>query len=319
MLKKSEVENSLYARELTKDYLYRITAKALANLEAYPNGFSPAEIWMHTRNFLSELGTVDKESRKAFLQELSHTYHMKLSQIERNGTTICRSKDEVDATMTCIFYCAQLRLFSSSSSYEDNPNSALIDELTEAMAIMNHPILKVMYCVVKEEEEAYARLYGEEPFILSDPFEEYNPVSDSDIERVCNHYAQRIERYLDKDHVEAFFSLWEKILDDEKICEALKEDRTVSGDEHIELNTVFNAKLLFNIYGMLFRRGFFVSSIRGETPLAALLTTHYDISKGKKVKAIYSYFRSESAVVKKQFIGSAEDVMDSIIRLIESL
>ena len=105
------------------------------------------------------------------------------------------------------------------------------------------------------------------------------------------------------------------MIEDPVIVAMMREDRGINGDERDELGVAYNAKAIFNIFGMLFKRDFF-TGIKGYEPLAKAVTGHYDSETQKKVYAKAEYFKPEQVGIGRQFLGFGGDLAAMIVKKI---
>ena len=305
-------------REFIKTQLFRNASRTLIRLETDAGGLTAAEVWTEVQELIGELRTLDADDRDIMVSEFYTNTRRKVREIRRDGREVFRPDEDVERTVTCIFYCLALCLEATTKDQEHNPHNNLLDALVEEMIRLDHPILEKLHKGIKEDGDRFELRDGRELIEEKDPLQtedEWTPK----LERVFKHYADRIGKYVERDHRNAFYRLWDILLQDTKVSQVMRQPKPVAGDEHKELGISYNAKAIFNIYGMLFRRGFFDSSIRGETPLAAKLTEHYDCETNNNTKAKYEYFKSEMDEIRDQFRGMDPDVEKHVIGLITTL
>lgn len=309
-------EDSRMFREFMKNQLFRSTVRSLTHLETLSDGLTPAEIWVEVNNLLSELRSVNKSDREVMVSQFYINYYHKMRELERGGRIIPRSYQDVDRTVTCIFYCLELCLESNTTDHSANPNHELIEALTLELKTINHPVLDDLRRGISEDVIRYQRLPAStQPPV--DPLEQLDLDWNTRLEKVFNHYSRRMERFIEQSHYESFCRLWKTLCNDTQVSEQMKVPNLIKGDEHRELCVCYNAKLLFNIYGMLYRRGYFLPSIKGETPLSIQVSEHFDAETGMKVSARYEYFKPESVKIKPQFLGAYPSFYSHIAELLE--
>ena len=301
-----------------KTQLFRNASRTLTRLETEVGGLTAAEVWIEVQELIGDLRTLDADDRDIMVSEFYTNTRRKVRAIKRDGREVIRPDEDVERTVTCIFYCLALCLEATTKDQEHNPHNNLLNALVEEMIRLDHPILEDLHKGIKEDGDRFESRAGRELIEEKDPLQaedEWTPK----LERVFKHYADRMWQYVESSHREAFNRLWDILLTDLRASQAMRQPKPVAGDEHKELGINYNAKALFNIYGMLFRRGFFVASIRGETPLAAKLTEHYDCDTNKNTTAKYEYFKSEMNGIRDQFRGMDPDVENYVIGLITTL
>lgn len=301
-----------------KTQLFRNASRTLTRLETDAGGLTSAEVWTEVQDLIADLRTLDADDRDIMVSEFYTNTRRKVREIVRDGLKVFRPDEDVERTVTCIFYCLALCLEATTKDQEHNPHNNLLDALVEEMIRLDHPILEDLHKGIKEDGDRFEARAGKELIEERDPLQvedEWTP----QLARVFKHYADRMWYFVESSHRDAFNRLWDILLTDIMVSQMMKKSQPVAGDEHKELGISFNAKALFNIYGMLYRRGFFVASIKGETPLAAKVTEHYDCETNNKTKAKYEYFKSEMEGIKPQFKGMDADVERHVIGLITNL
>lgn len=310
-------EDSRKFREFMKTQIFRNASRTLTRLETDAGGLTAAEVWTEVQDLISDLRTLDADDRDIMVSEFYTNTRRKVREIARDGLKVFRPDEDVERTVTCIFYCLALCLEATTKDQEHNPHNNLLDALVEEMIRLDHPILSDLHKGIKEDGDRYEARAGKELIEEKDPLQvadEWTPK----LERVFKHYADRMWQYVDRSHADSFNKLWDDLLTDVQVSEVMRLAVPVAGDEHLELGIDYNAKCMFNIYGMLYRRGFFVASIKGETPLACKVTEHYDKRTNNKIKAKYEYFKSEMSGIKTQFKGMSPDIEKHVIGIIEN-
>ena len=309
-----EEDNRVFKKHL-KNILFKSSARSIVQLEALNGGLTPAEIWIEVNNLLDELRSVDKNDREVMICQFRIIYYRKFSELERNGKIISRNSDDVNRTLTCVFYCLKLSLKANYPDLSSNPNKDIIEALDMMLNSINHPILDELKRGIKDDVLYYQQKDGKTQ-LPSDPLIEPDNDWNTQLYKILGNYSQRTERLIEQTYIDSFCLLWQNLGKDTRVSQQLKIPTVIKGDEHTELGVCYNAKLLFNIYGMLYSRGFFKPSVKGETPLSALVSEHYDIRTGMKVRARYEYFKPESVNVKPQFLGADPDLYCHIDKLI---
>ena len=314
----SAEEDKKKFREFMKTPLFCNASRTLTRLETDADGLTPAEVWTEVLELIGELRTLDAEYRDIMVSEFYTITRRKVREIERDGRKVFRKDEDVERTVTCIFYCLALCLEATTKDQAHNPHNHLLDALVEEMIRLDHPILEKLHRGIKEDGDRLELRAGRELIEEKDPLkveDEWAP----QLERVFKHYANKMWSYVESSHRDAFNRLWDILLTDPAVSQVMKKPIPVAGDEQKELGISYNAKALFNIYGMLYRRGFFVAGIRGETPLAAKVTQHYDRDTNNLKGAKYEYFKSEMNGIKEQFRGMDSDTERHVIDLITTL
>ena len=88
----------------------------------------------------------------------------------------------------------------------------------------------------------------------------------------------------------------------------------MKGSEEKELGVAYNAKAIFNIFGLLYNRDFFMG-IKGAKPLAIAVTKHYDSETKDEVYARSDYFKPEQVNQDQQFLGFGSDLQERIVKM----
>jgi len=311
-------EDSREFRRFMKTQLFRNASRTIARLETDAGGLTAAEVWTEVENLLGELRSLDAADRDIMVSQFYTNEKRRVHEIERDGHKVFREKDDVERTVTCIFYCLALMLEATTKDQPNNPHNDLLDALVEMMIDMDHPILADLHKGIKEDGDKFEKRAGRELIEEHDPLEvedEWLP----QLRKVVEHYANRMYKHVERSHQAWYNTFWNQMLSDGIFIQTMKEPKLVAGDEHKELEVKFNAKCLFNIYGMLYRRGFFVGTIKGETPLAKHVTEHYDSETNDKTKAKYEYFKSEGERIANQFKGMTADVEQHVLKTLKSI
>jgi ABC-type oligopeptide transport system ATPase subunit len=134
--------------------------------------------------------------------------------------------------------------------------------------------------------------------------------------RVFDHYSNRMWDKVERTHQERYNKFWNALIEDSVIVAMMRDDKSVKGDEHEDLGVKYNAKAIFNIFGMLFKRDFF-TGIKGYEPLAIAVTEHYDSESLKKVHAKAEYFKPEQTNTLPQFLGITSDLRERIVKMMK--
>lgn len=312
-------EDSRKYREYMQDDLFRCTARTVTHLETLAGGLTPAQIWNEVLNMRSVLRQLDARDRDVMLYQFHISYRYSLMrETELNYADTPRSDSDIDRSLTCLFYCLR---FSLDAVWPDgvasNPNHDLIEAIDAELDHIGHPVLAELRRGISEDAIRYVRLNG--PLHAVDPLSQGDDDLPGRLKRVTDYYSERMDTYLEPGHRESFYRFWEALAADAQLCGLLGEPVFIKGDAHTELGTGYNAKFLFNIYGMLYRRGYFLPSIKGETPLSVLVSGHYDSETGNNVKARYEYFKPEGVGCRPQFKGAAGPVLKRISSLIDTV
>ena len=311
-------EDTKRFRKFIKLPLFRNASRTLQHLETDAGGLTPAEVWTEVENLLSEMRTIMPEDREVMVAQLVNNIKRRVRGIRRDGEEVLRTEDDIKRTTTCIFYCLALVFEATSKDAKSNPHNDLLDAMVEEMIMMNNPVLESLHTGIKADGDRYEARAGHELIEESDPMVTEDEWSEN-LNRLIDYYANRVWGKVKAERRDAFNSFWEEVKKSGQLSETLRKKCIVQGDEHKELGFDYNAKCVFNIYGMLFRKGFFVSGIKGETPLAKLVTRHYDGDTGNEVYARYEYFKHDQNGILPQFCGMPNDVENMIVELIKTI
>lgn len=301
-------------REFLDSQLFRNASKALTHLETDAGGLTAAEVWQEVENLLVDLRTTDADDREDMVSLLYSKVKRRVRIIRRDDESAApRTDAEVERTTTCVLYCLALRLEATTRKQDENPHNDLLDELVDELIRMHHPVLAMLYHEIKTQGDKNERRNKVVPEL--DPLK-VEDKRKADLLKVVNHYANRIMKDVEYKRRDAFSLFWDKVMEDDRICQLLMEFVPISGDEHKELGITYNAKAMFNIYGMLLKRGVF-SGVKGPTPLAKRLTEHEDCDKLKMVSAKYEYFNTESVGIDSQFDAMSGDMKEHVAHTIQ--
>lgn len=307
-------EDTRKYREFLKSQFFRNSVRTLTSLETDMDGLTPAEIWTEVEHLINELRKTEPEDRELLVSHLHSLTRRNVQVIRRDGQEVKRTDSDVDRTETCIFYCLALILEATSRDERENPHHYLLDALVKKMMEIDHPILPQLHKGIKGDGEMFEERAGRELIKEDDPLKVADKWTET-LRKVFDHYANRMYSYVKRERRHEFDALWKAFANDGMVSELMKENVPIKGDEQKELETGYNAKALFNIYGLLFRQGFF-SGIRGETPLAKELTEHEDPETKNTVIAKYEYFKSDQAGIKPQFNALDRDMYEHIMKMI---
>lgn len=303
-----EEDNRKY-REFLKSDQFRYAANALSEYETDEGGLTPAEVWQEVNMLLEYLKTVDSDDRDVMVTQLFNQEKRRLKCIERDDGVIRLDDDAMDRTLTSVFYCLALRLERTCKTQSENPHNDLIDAIVLKLNKIHHRILPFLHYVInqdgeKGEKKSRSEMRPLDPLAVNEDWEEK-------LSEIINHYSDRMWNYVKSSHQTAYNEFWKKLIQDEKLIALMAEDKCVKGDESFEFGVAYNAKAVFNIFGMLYGRGYF-QQITGWKPLAEKVSEHYDGKTNNKVKAKAEYFKIEQRGTLNQFFGIPSDLLDII-------
>lgn len=303
-----EEDNRKY-REFLKSEQFRYATNALSEYETDDGGLTPAEVWQEVNMLLDYLKTVDEGDRDVMVTQLFNQEKRRLKTIVREDGPVTLEGESIDRTLTSVFYCLALRLERTCRIQSKNPHNDLIDAIVLKLNKIHHRILPLLYYTINRdgdngEKKSHSEMLPLDPLSVNGDWEEK-------LREIFDHYSERMWKYVNSSHQTAYNEFWEKLTQDENIIALMKEDRCVKGDESNEFGVAYNAKAIFNIFGMLYGRGYF-QQINGWKPLAEKVSEHYDRKTNNKVRAKAEYFKIEEAGTLSQFFGIPSDLLDKI-------
>ena len=304
-------EDNKRFREFLSSPQFRYATKAITHYETEDGGLTPAEVWHEVDELFAYLKGVEAENHADMVVQLFLQERRRLKTLERDDDKQTLAGVQMERTLTTVFYCMALRLERTCKVQKNNPHNDLIDAITLELARIHHPILALLHVTINEEGDMQEAKTGKKMSEL-DPMRE-----DEDwkvtLGRVFDHYSNRMWDKVERTHQERYNKFWNAMIEDPVVVAMMQEDTCVTGAEKKELGVAYNAKAIFNIFGMLYERGFF-TGINGWKPLAIAVTEHYDIETKKKVQAKAEYFKPEQVGTLKQFLGISSDVMEDIVK-----
>lgn len=304
-------DNARY-REFLKSPQFRYATKAITHYEYEAGGLTPAEVWHEVDELFNYLKTVEAENHADMVIQLFSQERRRLKSFERDEEAATLNEDQMARTLTTVFYCMALRLERTSKVQKKNPHNDLIDAITLELARIHHPVLALLHYTINRDGNIQEAKTGKTMSEL-DPMRE-----DEDwkvtLKHIFDHYSdKRMWKYVERSQQDRYNKFWSALIEDDVIVAMMREDRTVKGDEHKELGVKYNAKAIFNIFGMLYKREFF-RNINGFEPLAKAVTEHYDSETLKRVQAKAEYFKPEQEGTLPQFHGFGNDLMERIVK-----
>lgn len=307
-------EDSRRYREFMRTQLFRNVCRTLTRLETEEGGLTPAEVWHEVELIINELRGMEAEDREVMVSQMVTNLRRKLKVIVRDEVTVTRNGEQLDRTLTCILYCLALRLEATTKRQEENPHNDLLNALVEELGHINHPCLPLLYYYILADGERNERrmqtVPEENPLIIHDVWAQQMGV-------VVNHYADRMWPMVCRERREAFSRFWERALGDSVFSSLLRIRKNIAGDEHRELGVDYNSTFIFNLYGVLYKHGFFQADrVRGWNSLAKGVSGHQDREKGKEVMAKQEYFKCMEIGVSSQFCAMSADQMEHIEELL---
>ena len=306
-----EEDNKRY-REFLSSPQFRYATKAITYYETEDGGLTPAEVWHEVDELFAYLKGVDAEDHADMVVQLFSQERRRLKTLERDGETLILETEQMGRTLTTVFYCMALRLERTCKVQKNNPHNDLIDAITLELARIHHPVLPLLHYTINKDGDLYEARMGKE-------MSELDPMSEDEnwevaLKRVFDHYSNRMWQKVERSHQERYNKFWDLMIEDSVIVAMMREDRSVKGDEHEELGVAYNAKAIFNIFGMLYKRDFF-TGISGWEPLAKAVSEHYDSKTMKQVHARTEYFKATEQVgIQQQFYGFGSDLTERILK-----
>lgn len=306
-----EEDNKRY-REFLRSPQFRYATKAITHYETEAGGLTPAEVWHEVDELFAYLKGVEAEDHADMVIQLFSQERRRLKTLERDDEPATLNEDQMARTLTSVFYCMALRLERTSKVQAQNPHNDLIDAIALELARIHHPVLALLHYTINRDGDIYEAKTGKTMSEL-DPMREDEDWKVS-LERIFDHYSNRMWKYVERQHQERYNKFWNAMIEDEVIVAMMSQDTNILGDEQKELGVKYNAKAIFNIFGLLYNRKFF-TGINGYDPLARAVTEHYDSESQDKVQARADYFKPEQINQKPQFLGFGSDLREEIIKL----
>ena len=307
-----EEDNKRY-REFLSSPQFRYATKAIIHYETEDGGLTPAEVWHEVDELFAYLKSVDADDHADMVVQLFSQERRRLKKLERDGEILTLENGQMERTLTTVFYCMALRLERTSKVQANNPHNDLIDAIVAELGRIHHPLLSLLHYTINKDGDIYEARMGK-------TMSELDPMSEDEewkvaLMRVFDHYSNRMWPKVERSHQERYNKFWDSLIEDPVIVAMMSEDRSVKGDEHKELGVVYNAKAIFNIFGMLYQRSFF-TGINGWEPLAKAVTEHYDSETKKQVHARNDYFKAhEQAGILPQFQGFGSELVERIVKM----
>lgn len=309
-----EEDNKRY-REFLSSPQFRYATKAITHYETNDGGLTPAEVWHEVDELLAYLKGVDAGDHADMVVQLFSQERRRLKTLERDEEATTLAGEKMERTLTTVFYCMALRLERTCKVQKKNPHNDLIDAIAMELARIHHPVLALLHYTINQDGDIYEARTGKTMSELDPMREDEN--WEVALKRVLDHYSNRMYPKVEREKRERYNQFWDAMMEDSVIVAMMREDRSVKGDEHEELGVVYNAKAIFNIFGMMYKRDFF-TGINGWKPLAKVVSEHYDSKTKKQVQARADYFEAQEQVgIEPQFFGMSDDVKERILKLID--
>lgn len=306
-----EEDNKRY-REFLSSPQFRYATKAITHYETNDGGLTPAEVWHEVDDLFAYLKGVETENHADMVVQLFLQERRRLKTLERDDDDQTLNQDQMERTLTTVFYCMALRLERTCKVQKKNPHNDLIDAIVEELGRIHHPVLALLHYTINKDGDIQEAKTGKKMSEL-DPMRE-----DEDwkvtLERIFDHYSEHMWKYVDREQRERYNKFWDALIEDDVIVAMMQEDTCVKGSEEKELGVKYNAKAIFNIFGMLYNRDFF-TGIKGVKPLAIAVTQHYDSETKDQVEARSDYFKPEQVNLEQQFLGFGKDLMERIVKM----
>lgn len=306
-------EDSRLYRDFMRTQQFRNASRTIERLETENEGLTPAEVWKEVNDIINYLRGAEAEDRTDMVSQISGNLRRKLKNIERDGEHIeGRKREDVERSMTAILYCLALRLEAASKDQRTNPHDELIDALVNELDHINHPLLPLFYYYINADGVANERkgkmVEVEDPMVVKDGWQYQMKV-------IVDHYANRMFGHVDRQRQDAYNRFWNMAMKDMMFSGLLRQKRNIAGDEHVELAVDYNSTFIFNIYGLLYKRGFFCD-IHNWASLAKAVSNHYNAETLKYCQAKQEYFKFMEAGVLPQFNAMSPDQLNHMDQLI---
>lgn len=309
-----EEDNKRY-REFLSSPQFRYATKAITHYETNDGGLTPAEVWHEVDELLAYLKGVDAGDHADMVVQLFSQERRRLKTLERDEEATTLAGEKMERTLTTVFYCMALRLERTCKVQKKNPHNDLIDAIAMELARIHHPVLALLHYTINQDGDIYEARTGKTMSELDPMREDEN--WEVALKRVLDHYSNRMYPKVEREKRERYNQFWDAMMEDSVIVAMMRDDRSVKGDESEELGVKYNAKAIFNIFGMMYKRDFF-TGINGWKPLAKVVSEHYDSKTKKQVQARADYFEAQEQVgIEPQFFGMSDDVKERILKLID--
>lgn len=310
-----EEDNKRY-REFLRSLQFRYATKAITHYETEDGGLTPAEVWHEVDELFAYLKGVDADDHADMVVQLFSQERRRLKTLERDEESTTLAGEQMERTLTTVFYCMALRLERTCKVQKRNPHNDLIDAIVEELTRIHHPVLALLHYTINQEGDLQEAKTGKRMGEL-DPMREDENWQVA-LKRVIDHYSNRMWPKVERGHKDRYSTFWDALIEDQVIVAMMRDDRSVKGDESEELGVVYNAKAIFNIFGMLYKREYF-TGINGWKPLAKAVSEHYDSKTQKQVQARADYFAAlEQVGIEPQFQGMTDDVKERIVKLLNN-
>ena len=308
-----EEDNKRY-REFLSSPQFRYATKAITHYETEDGGLTPAEVWHEVDELFAYLKGVDAGDHADMVVQLFSQERRRLKTLERDEESITLAGGQMERTLTTVFYCMALRLERTCKVQANNPHNELIDAIALELARIHHPVLALLHYTINKDGDIYEARTGKQMSELDPMREDEN--WEVALKRVLDHYSNRMWKMVERGHRDRYNQFWDALIEDSVIVAMMREDKSVKGDESEELGVKYNAKAIFNIFGMLYKRDFF-TGINGWKPLAKAVSEHYDTKTQKQVHGRVDYFEAQEQVgIEPQFRGMSDDVKGRILKLL---
>lgn len=231
----NKVADSSKAHDFLKDVQYQNAVFAIRQIETDRGGLTLREIWEETEKLREELLGVEKELRDSYLID-----HLPVPE------KVYHSKDPM-RTQMCVLTLFALRLIRANSDLEKNPHQHIIRAIVRL--VLEREDKEIFYRLLEtinrdgDANEARGNIVEFGVDILA-PEPEWSEQLRAIVERYKEKaYEANIIAYGAANEAH-FEDIWEALLQD---------DWFVAEMSHPTLEQPFNLKLLFNVYGMIYR------------------------------------------------------------------
>ena len=243
------------AHDFLKDVQYQNAVFAIRRIETDRGGLTLREIWEETENLRERLLGVEHELRDSYLIDCLPSPVKAYKDISENPLR----------TQMCVLILFALRLIKAERDQEKNPHRELIQAIARLVgerakeeAELMDDLRELMQTINQDGDANEAK--GKVVEFGVDILQQKN--WSEELRTIVERYKK--EAY-EADIIadEALFeSIWEALLRDEWFVSRMSQK---------SLGQSFNLKLLFNVFGMIFRRMpsvYYTSEIRGGQSLA---------------------------------------------------
>ena len=243
------------AHDFLKDVQYQNAVFAIRQIETDRGGLTLREIWEETEKLRERLLGVEGELRDSYLIDWLPNPEKAYGGISKHPVR----------TQMCILILFALRLIKAERDQEKNPHREiiraivrLVGERAKQEAALMEDLRKLMRTIDKDGDANEAK--GKVVEFGVDILQQKN--WSEELQTIVERYKKKAYEAGIIANKALFESIWEALLQDNWFVAEMRAP---------SLGQSFNLRLLFNVYGMIFRRVpsvYYASKIRGGQSLA---------------------------------------------------